>query len=124
MLLETKYFVSQLQDHILQVQYNPNLHLTLQDAEQIVAQRLRHYQDVQAPVLIKNAKVKTIDKAARDYLFDKEKGLKNVKAVAIVYSNIVNKLLATFIFYHHTPAIPHRMFTDEQKALCWLKQFI
>lgn len=124
MILETRYYVAELKDNIIWVQYKPNLHLTLKDAEQIVDERLLYYQDLQAPVLIKSAKIKVIDKEARDYLFDKEKGLKNLKAIAIVYSNILNKLMATILFYRHTPGIPHRMFKDEQEALGWLKQYV
>lgn len=124
MLLETKYYKSELRENIIWVEFKSNLHITLEDAERIVAERLFYYQDLQAPVLIKNAKVKNIDKAAREYLFEKEKGLKNLKAVAVVYSNVVNKLLATFIFHHHTPSIPHKMFTDEQKAREWLQQYV
>lgn len=124
MVLETKYFVSEFVDNIIQVQYKPSLHITLEDAEQIVTARLAFYQDLEAPVLIKNARVKSIEKAAREYFFDPEKGLKNVKAVAVVHSNIVTRLMATMIFHRHTPVVPHKMFTDEQKAINWLKQFI
>lgn len=124
MMLETDHFVSELSDDIIRVQYKPSKHLTLEDAEQIVAERLNFYKDLTAPVLIKNARVKSIEKAAREYLFDKEKGLKNVKAVAVVHANIVTQLLATMIFHRHTPTIPHKMFTDEQKAINWLKQFV
>ena len=124
MQLETKHFQAELDGDIIRVQYKPNLHITLEDAEQIVFERLQHYQDVQAPVLIRNAKIVSIDKSAREYLFDQEKGLKNVKAVAIVYANVVSKLLATFLFHRHTPVVPHRMFTDEQKALSWLQNYV
>lgn len=124
MQLETKYFQSELEDNIIRVQYKPNLHITLEDAEQIVSERLNHYRNVEAPVLIRNAKIRSIDKSAREYLFDEEKGLKNVKAVAIVYASVVSKLLATFLFHRHTPAVPHRMFTDEQKAISWLQNYI
>lgn len=124
MVLETKYFVSEFIDNIIQVQYRPSLHLTLEDAEQIVASRLAFYKDLEAPVLIKNARVKSIERAAREYLFDPEKGLKNVKAVAVVHSNIFTRLMVTLIFHRHTPAVPHKMFTDEKKAISWLKQFV
>ena len=124
MQLETKHFQAELEEDIIRVQYKPNLHITLEDAEQIVSERLLYYRDIEAPVLIRNAKVVSIDKSARDYLFDKNKGLKNVKAVAIVYANVVSKLLATFLFHRHTPVIPHRMFTDEQKAITWLQNYV
>ena len=124
MLLDNKYFQSEMDGNIIKVQYKPNLHITLEDAEQIVQERLAYYRDVEAPVLIKNAKIVSIDKSAREYMFDSEQGLKNITAVAIVYSNVVNRLLATFLFHRHTPAVPHRMFTDEQKAVAWLQNYI
>ena len=124
MQLETKHFRAELNEDIIRVQYKPNLHITLMDAEQIVFERLQYYRDLEAPVLIQNAKIVGIDKSAREYLFDRDRGLKNVKAVAIVYANVVNKLLATFLFHRHTPAIPHRMFTDEQKAITWLQNYV
>ena len=124
MLLETKYFRSEMDGNVIKVQYKPNLHITLEDAERIVHQRLSHYRDIEAPVLIQNAKIMRIEKSAREYLFDQERGMKNVKAVAIVYSNVVNRLLATFLFHRHTPLVPHRMFTDEQKAMSWLQKYV
>ena len=124
MRLETKYFQSEMHDSIISVQYKPILHITLEDAERIVSERLSYYQDIEAPVLIKNTNIKSIDKSAREYFFDEEKGLKNIKAIAIVYSNVVNKFLATFLFRCYTPTIPHRMFTDEQKAFMWLQKYV
>lgn len=124
MQLETPYFQSELSDNIIRVQYKPILQITLEDAERIVSERLSYYQNIEAPVLIKNARIKSIDKSAREYLFDQEKGLKNIKAIAIVYSNVVDKFLTTFLFRCYTPAIPHKMFTDEQKALLWLQNYV
>ena len=124
MVLDTKYFTAEYAESIIRVQYKPRVHLSLADAEAIVAERLNFYVGVEAPVLIRNAHVKSIEKAARDYLFDKDKGLRNIKAVAVVHDNIMNRLLATMIFHRHTPSVPHKMFTDEEKAVNWLKQFI
>ncbi|SDL81312.1 SpoIIAA-like [Catalinimonas alkaloidigena] len=124
MHLETEYFVSELSDDIIFVQYKPNIHIRLEDAQRIVSERQKFYGNIQVPVLIKNARIKGIDKPAREYLFSKERGLKDIKAIAIVCSNVVSKLLITFIFHHHRPAIPHKMFTEEAKAISWLKQYV
>lgn len=124
MLMESKYLTAELKEGIILVQFKPNLHLTIEDAEHIVSDRLTFYQNLQAPVLIKQAKIKGINKAAREYLFNKEKGLKNIKAIAVIYSGIIDKMMTTFIFHRHTPGVPHNMFNDEYKALLWLKQYI
>ena len=124
MILETDYFLAEYADKIIQVQYKPKASLTLEDAEKIVAERLRFYKDLSAPVLIKHAKIKRVEKAAREYFFDPERGLKNVKAIALVHDNFVNQMLGTIIFYFNSPCIPHKMFSDEQEAINWLKQFV
>jgi hypothetical protein len=124
MLLETKHFIAKLEDDIICVQYKPTLYLSLRDAEQMVADRLQYYNDIQAPLLVRNSKVKSYDLAAVDYLLAKDKGLKNINAVAIVTLNTFNRLMATFILRRHPPAVPYQLFTDEGKAIAWLKQFI
>jgi hypothetical protein len=124
MLLETKHFIAELEDNIICVQYKPTLHLSLRDAEQMVTDRLLYYNDLQAPLLVKNSKVKSYDLAAVDYLLAKDKGLKNINAVAIVTLNTFNRLMATFILRRYPPVVPYQLFTDEAKAIAWLKQFI
>lgn len=96
-------------------QYTPGLHITLENAEPIVAVRFAFYQALEAPVLIRKARVKSIEKAAKDFFFAPEKGLRNSKAVAIVHSNIVSCLMASMIFHRHIPAVPHKMFTVNKR---------
>ena len=119
--LETQYYVAELRENILHVQYKPHLHITLVDAEAIVAQRLAFFKDLQCPVLIKSAKVKSVDKKARSFLF--QEGLVNIKAVAFVEGHNMDRILATFLFGFESPEVPCQMFEDEPKALAWLRQY-
>lgn len=120
--LETQYYVAQLQENILHVQYKPHLHINLADAEAIVAQRLAFFRDLQCPVLIKSAKVKSVDKKARSFLF--QEGLVNIKAVAFVEGHNMDRVLATFLFGFKSPEVPCQMFEDEPKAIAWLRQYV
>ena len=119
--LETQYYVAELYNNVLHVQYKPNLHITLADAEAIVAQRLEFFKGLHCPVLIKSAKVRSVDKKARNFLF--QKGLVNIKAVAFVEGHNMDRVLATFLFGLESPDIPCQMFEDETKALAWLRQY-
>jgi hypothetical protein len=120
MELVNQYYSATLTDGIAQVRYRQLPHISLQNARTIVADRVHYFQDVQFPVLIKKAKIKSIDKAARDFLFNAQFGLKNINAIAFVVSSAVDQILLKFIFHQHTPKIPHRSFRNETDALAWL----
>nr|WKN36833.1 hypothetical protein K4G66_31190 [Tunicatimonas sp. TK19036] len=105
------------------VQYQPFLHITLADAQIIVEERTRFFKNLQFPVLIRNSKIKSIDKAARDYLFDTNYGLKNIKAIGFIENTRVDQIIIRMIFYRHTPKIPHRSFRNEPDALAWLQHY-
>jgi len=123
MELVNQYYTATLTDGIVQVQYHRLSHISMQDARTLVADRIHYFQDLQFPVLIKEAKIKSIDKAARDFLFDAQLGLKNIKAIAFVESSAVDQILLKFIFHQHTPKIPHRSFRNETDALAWLNLY-
>ncbi len=120
--LETQYYVAELHESILHVQYKSHIRITLKDAEAIVAQRLAFFKDLQFPVLIKSAKVKSVDKDARSFLF--QEGLVNVKAVAFIEGHNIDRVLATFLFGFKFPDVPCEMFENEEKALAWLRQYV
>lgn len=119
--LETQYYVAELRDSILHVQYKPLVNINLEDAKVIVAQRLEHFKDLQFPVLIKSAKVKSVEKPARSFLFSK--GLINVKAVAFVEGRNMDRMIATFMFGFEAPRVPCQSFDNEEEAVAWLRQY-
>ncbi|MEM8965335.1 MAG: hypothetical protein AAGE93_02885 [Bacteroidota bacterium] len=122
MQLINRYCTATLTDGIVHVQYRPFLHITLEDAQFIVEDRIRFFKDLRFPVLIKEAKIKSIDKAARHFLFDTQLGLKNINAIAFIESNKVDRMILKMIFHQYTPSIPHNSFQSEAKALVWLAQ--
>ncbi|MEM6841023.1 MAG: hypothetical protein AAF944_19620 [Bacteroidota bacterium] len=122
MQLINQYCTATLTDGIVHVQYKPLLHITLEDAQFILQDRIRFFKDLRFPVLIKEAKIKGVDKEARDFFFDTQLGLKNINAIAFIESNKVDRMILKMIFHQHTPPIPHHSFQSEGKALAWLAQ--
>ncbi|MDF9796903.1 hypothetical protein OKW21_002166 [Catalinimonas alkaloidigena] len=119
---ENDYFYAELNDDIVTVQYKPNLHLKLDDAKRIVSERLEYFGDLKTPVLIKSSRIKSIDKQAREYLFSE--GLINITAIALVETSTVEKVLTTIVFNFNKPKIPHKVFSDNQDAIKWLRKFL
>lgn len=123
MKLVNQYYTATFSDGIVYVQYNDYLYISMEDARVIVEDRVRFFGDLKFPVLIRNAKIKGIDKDARDYLFDTQKGLKNVTAMGFVELNKVDRIMLKIIFHQHTPGIPHQAFDNETDAVAWLAQY-
>lgn len=119
---ENDYFYAELNDNIVTVQYKPNLHLKLADAQRIVSERLEYFGNLKTPVLIKSSRIKSIDKQAREYLFNE--GLVNITAIALVETSTVEKVLTTIVFNFNKPRIPHKVFSSNQDAIKWLRKFI
>ncbi|WPP51523.1 DUF7793 family protein [Catalinimonas niigatensis] len=119
---ENDYFYAELNDNIVTVQYKPNLHLKLDDAHRIVAERLAYFGNLKTPVLIKSSRIKSIDKQAREYLFNE--GLINITAIALVETSTVEKVLTTIVFNFNKPKIPHKVFSSNQDAMKWLRKFL
>lgn len=120
--LETQYYVAKLLEGILFVQYKPMVRISLEDAQVIVADRLKTFRDAHVPVMIRIGKVKSIDKEARSFLF--KEGLVNIKAVALIDEHNHDSVLATFLLGVEPPSVPCKTFDDEQKATAWLRQFV
>jgi hypothetical protein len=120
-ILDTPYYTAGLQEGIMIVQYKPGLHIGLPEAKEAVRLRLAYYQDLKCPVLFRSSKVKSIDKAARRYLFDE--GNANFTAMAFIQRTKVEKVLLRLMLSFERPHVPCRVFEDEDEAVFWLKQY-
>jgi hypothetical protein len=99
--------------------------ITLEMAKKVVENRLRfaNYRDV--PIMIGENGLRSIEKDAREFLSSDE-GIKGLKAGAIVTNSLFSRHLANFFIRISVirPKIPTRLFSDEEEALEWLKQYI
>ena len=120
--LETEHYVAELKDGVLYVQFRPLLHIDLKSAEVIVKRRKEHFKDLPISVLIKNEKVKSIDREARDYLFNE--GLVNINAVAFANVSEADQVLVTFLLGLKSHRVPCETFVNEEEAVAWLQQYV
>ena len=74
------------------------------------------------PVFADARSLKTADKEARRF-FAAEKIVKDFKALAILVSLHTSKLLVSFFVKTDEQAVPTRLFTSEEEAVKWLRQF-
>jgi hypothetical protein len=99
--------------------------ITLDMAKKVVHNRLKfaNYRDV--PIMIGENGLRSIEKDAREYLSSDE-GIKGLKAGALVTKSLFSRHLANFFIRISVirPKIPTRLFSDEEEALEWLKQYI
>lgn len=77
----------------------------------------------QFPLLITTGQYSLADKDAREYGAT-EAGNKYTIAAAIVVKSLAQKLLGNAYIKINKPIAPNTLFTDEMKAIDWLKTFM
>jgi len=112
-----------VKDKILEVTYKEGLHITYEIAEKIVRDRLSFTKGKKMAVIIKSQGVISIDKPAREY-FASEKGIRDLSATAIIVNSDYSRLLGNFFVFVNKTKMPVKIFSDTQKAVKWLQQYI
>ncbi|MEX0967993.1 MAG: hypothetical protein WD077_12195 [Bacteroidia bacterium] len=111
-------------DHgIMRIRFAKALTWDLEIAKETVKLRLEKSQNISFPVLLDARIVKSITKDARDYLATEE-AVANVTAGALLIDSKVSKVMANFYMMINKPAMPFKVFTDEEQAMKWLRQFL
>lgn len=105
------YFVSKVEEMDISV------------AKTITKERINLVGDKDYPILGDYLKVKNVTKEARDFMASKE-GTKNIKAIAALINSPVGRIIGNFYIRISKPPFAFKIFTDKEKALEWLKQFI
>ncbi|MCK4764636.1 MAG: STAS/SEC14 domain-containing protein [Candidatus Aminicenantes bacterium] len=76
------------------------------------------------PLLLDMSKIKSMNKEARDYYARGDKRESCEKAVALIIKSPISRILGNFFLGFNKPTEPTKLFTDEKKALEWLKTFL
>lgn len=74
------------------------------------------------PVLIDMRAMLGIDREARAY-YAKGGGMRVATAVALLTGSPVSQVIANFLISLNRPRVPVRLFTSEDEAITWLKNF-
>ncbi|TND10528.1 MAG: hypothetical protein FD123_170 [Bacteroidetes bacterium] len=94
-----------------------------EDAVDIIKTGAQTFVGEKYVVLADIRKLKSMSNEARHYLAGRESERLH-EAVAILVENTSTRLLANFFINFHKPTRPTRIFTSEEKAKAWLKQFL
>jgi len=117
----TLYCKGFLKDGIVFFTYTTDV-LTLPIAEQIVEARLQLVNGVTYPLLADVRSVKSVEPEALGYLAG-PRSTHLVSAGALLVNGQFQKVASTMYLHVNKPPVTARLFTGEQEALSWLKQF-
>ena len=96
--------------------------VTLDVAQVMIKARLQASEGKSYPFLADVSKVKTITKEART-AFAEGDGIKLMPACALLVDSPVNRLLGNFFLSVSKPKVPTKLFTSQDEAVDWLKEF-
>lgn len=110
-----------IEEGILHFIYKPNTLIDLEAARVIVKKRLHFQKGVSYPILCDLRQLKTVNKAAREYLA--EFGCINALAVAILIEKSYSSTLSNAFINISNPSVPTREFTTIPEALDFLNEY-
>lgn len=119
---ENSYAHFWIADGILFFKYKPNTIIDLKVAQCVVTDRIHFQNKVAFPVLCDTRGVISTEKAGRDYLA--QSGSILTEAVGLIVQEKVSLTLSTFYLEISKPSVPTQIFTKEEDALVYLRQFI
>ncbi len=95
--------------------------MTLTCARQIVDSRYSFTKGKKYSTLIDISRLKSITKEARDYL-SQGRAVENLSATAFYSDTILSQIVAKFFLSFNKPNLPAKIFSNQKKALNWLKE--
>lgn len=119
---ENEYAQFWITNGILIFEYKPNIILSLEVAQNIVADRIHFQNEKSFPVLCDVRGIVDTEKSGRDYLA--QSGSVLTKAVALIVHQKVSSTISNFYLRINKPTVPTQLFTNQDEALAYLKPFI
>lgn len=115
-------FISLVEEGIIRVQGKDKVQIEVEDIDDNLRafQKLRNNQ--KTAFLLLFGEEATISKEAREKFANKQRNSMK-KAEALVISAPYHRLIANFHIAHFKPEFPTKIFTCEQEAIEWLRQF-
>jgi anti-anti-sigma regulatory factor len=109
------------EEDIIFIEYTSNLELNIENAKEIVANRIEFANDKKHYVVIDATNVKSISSEAKEYLLDPHYGAKNILGSAVLASTPVSAMIAN-IFIKSLKHSPSKFFSRKTDALKWIKE--
>jgi hypothetical protein len=118
---ETSFAIAEIKDGILFITYKKGISVYLEDAKEMIRNRLLFTGNISYPMFVQDEGISFIAKDARDYMSNE--GTQGLLAGAFLLKSVYSTFLINFYLSVTRPKIPNRMFTDKTKALEWLEQY-
>lgn len=122
-LYENDYLRGWVEGGIMFGVFKPIDTLNLPEAEECVKMRLGITDKVSYPLLVDLKELKFVPKKTRDY-FASPEACQYVSACALLTKSLVNKMMSDIFIESSRPLVPTRVFTNKQKAMKWLRQYV
>ena len=74
------------------------------------------------PILVNLKEIKSISKEARDH-FSMQNRTPGITAIGLLIKSPASRIIGNFFLGLNKSTVPVRLFTNEEKAVLWLKQF-
>ena len=111
------------EEGVVQVESFPDAYDTLEDARANVAAVYKIGLDRRRPLLVDIRLMKGFNQEARAY-YASEEVVQMISALALWVESPVSRVLANFFLGLNRVRVPTKLFTSEEEAVAWLKNFI
>jgi hypothetical protein len=119
---ENPYVTMWMDEDFLCARYKKALHMTLEIAKSCVGARLFFAAGKSYPLLVDMQGIKSVTTEARKYMASV--GAMGVTAGALITGSQISRAIGNIFLAIDKPAVPTKLFTDEQKAREWLQQYV
>jgi hypothetical protein len=109
-------------DGICRVIHEPGSEVTLEDAKETMAAYKKINKGKRLPLFIDTKTMRSFAREARIF-YASEEAASCASAAAIIVGTPVSKVLGNFYIGLSNPHLPSRLFSSEDEALKWLKEF-
>jgi hypothetical protein len=121
--IEIRAFSTWLDDNgICYTVVKPNAVISIEDAIQNTASVKEVSEGKVYPLLVNIKEINSISKEARDH-FTMQNREPGVNSIGLLMKSPVSRIIGNFFLGLNKSTVPVKLFTDEEKAITWLKQF-
>lgn len=122
--IDLKHSVLKLRsDGIVELHTNDVHVYEIPDAKENVESTGKLTNNKKAPILIVGGTFTSLKKETREFMATEE-SLKYSKAEAFLITSLAQKILFDFYVRIDKPLVPSKVFTNKEKAIEWLSQFL
>lgn len=113
------------EDGIVRTKVKAHAEVTLKEAQEnsdVVNSYFRQSKK-KYPLLIDSRQIKSISKEARDH-FSIQNRETGITSFAVLIDSPLSRIIGNFFMGLNKPSVPAKLFTNEEEAIAWLKQFL